>query len=341
MNHQDKAAQLHSESIVIDGLNISDWDDPEVFVGIHRGGVTATNATIAILDSFAETVDAIARWHLRLSKYANMIVPVKTVADIEKAKVEGKSGIIFGFQNAGPIEDDTRRLRIFHELGVRIIQLTYNNSNFCGAGYTESPEYGLTKFGGYVIEECNRLGILVDLSHVGVQTTMDAIEASDKPVAFTHVGPRALFNHPRNKTDEQLRALAAKGGVAGANAETNFIAAWKKATLSDYLDVIDYMVDLIGIDHVGIGCDFTTNQSAEFFRRLFTGRNIDMEPEYPKEFRTEGEGDILLAHYARDFRTAADFPNLTRGLLGRGYSENDAKKILGGNFLRLFKEVWG
>jgi len=341
MSNLDKAAQLHAESIIIDCLNVSDWDDRETFEGIQRGGVTAINATIAVWENFTETVDAIARWYLKFDKFADLIMPIKTVADIRKAKAEGKSGIIFGFQNACPVEDDLRRLRIFHELGVRIIQLTYNNSNFLGAGYAESPKLGLSKFGRNFIEECNRLGILVDLSHVNEQTTMDAIEASEKPPAFTHVGPRALFEHPRNKTDEQLKALAAKRGVAGANAETNFIAAWKKATLSDYLDTIDYMVNLIGIDHVGIGPDFTTNRSnKEWFRWILTGRNIDKKVEYPKEFRTEREGDIVVPYYPEGFQSAADFPNLTRGLLDRGYSERDVKKIIGENWLRLFKEVW-
>ena len=345
MANPDKATQLHTESIVIDCLNISNWNDPEVFAGIHRGGVTAINATIAIWENFTETIDNIARWYLKFDKYADIIMPIKTVADIRKAKAEGKSGIIFGFQNSSPVEDDLRRLRVLHELGVRIIQITYNNSNLLGAGYTESPDYGLSKFGKHFIGECNRLGILIDLSHVGDRTVMDAIEASEKPVAFTHVGPRALFNHYRNKTDEQLKAVAAKGGVVGANAVADFLAAWKDATLSDYIDTIDYMVNLIGVDHIGIGTDFTTNQSTEFFRWLFTGRNIDSKVEYPKEFRfTDGEeiliGHYPIAHYPKRLQTAADFPNLTEALLDRGYSEGDVKKIMGENFLRLFGEVW-
>ena len=134
--------------------------------------------------------------------------------------------------------------------------------------------------------------------------------------------------------------MAAKGGVAGANAETNFIAEWKNTTLSDYLNVIDYMVNLIGIDHVGIGPDFTTNQRSEWFRWLFTGRNTDTKIEYPKEFRKTGGEEFIMTHYPKKFVTAADFPNLTEALLDRGYAEIDAKKIMGENFLRLFQEVW-
>ena len=339
MINPDKATRLHTESIVIDCLNISNWNEPEVFAGIHRGGVTATNATIACWENFTETIDNIARWYLRFDKYADIIMHIKTVADIGKAKAGGKSGIIFGFQNSSPVEDDLRRIRVFHELGVRIIQITYNNSNFVGAGHAESQDYGLTKFGKHFIEECNRLGILIDLSHVGDRTVMDAIEASEKPVAFTHVGPRALFKHYRNKTDEQLKALAARGGVAGANAVVDFIAAWKNATLSDYIDTIDYMVNLIGVDHVGIGPDFTTRQSIEWGNWLFTGRNIDAKVERPKEFRID-DNRTAPCYNPEGFETAADLPNLTKALLDRGYSESDVKKIIGENFVRLFKEVW-
>ena len=340
MAEQNKARQLHKESIVIDCLNVSDWNDPEVFAGIHRGGVTATNATIACWENFEETIDTIAQWYLKFDKYADIIMPIKTVADIGKAKATGKSGIIFGFQNSSPIEDDLRRLRVLHELGVRIIQLTYNNMNFVGAGYTESADYGLSRFGRDFILECNRLGILVDLSHVGDRTVMDAIEVTTKPIAFTHVGPRALFHHYRNKTDEQLKALVAKGGVAGVNAECNFISAWKDATLVDYLETVDYMVNLIGIDHVGIGPDFTLNQKPDWFRWLFTGRNTDGKMEYPKEFRKTADEEVLTTYYPKKFVSAADFPNLTEALLDRGYSETDVKKIMGENFLRLFQEVW-
>ncbi|MFC2009193.1 dipeptidase [Chloroflexota bacterium] len=335
----EKSTQLHQDSVVINCLDVSDWDSEEVLKGLHSGGVTATNATIAISENFVETLDIIAQWHAKLERYGDILAQVSSVDDINRCNSEGKAGVIFGFQNSGPVEDDVRRLRVFKRLGVRIIQLTYNYSNLSGGGYAEKPDYGLTILGKELIDECNRLGILIDLSHVNYQTTMDAIEASSKPVAFTHVGPRALFEHRRNKTDEQLLALAKKGGVAGANAETNFMAAWKNATIDDYVDNIDYMVRLMGIDHVGIGTDFTLNQTPSWFRRLFTGRNTDKQVEYPKEFRTEGEGEIILAHYPKDLASAADFPNLTAALLKR-YSEEDTRKILGGNFLRLFSEVW-
>jgi membrane dipeptidase len=331
MTQHDKATQLHAESIIIDCLNISNWQQPEVFANLRRGGLTVINATIAVWENFTETLDAIARWYLRFERYADTIIPIKDITDIQRAKAEKKCGIIFGFQNSSPVEDDLRRLSLLHELGVRIIQITYNNSNFVGSGYVDSPDYGLTKFGVDFITECNRLGILIDCSHVGYKTTMDAIDASTKPIAFTHAGPRAMCDHPRNKTDEQLKALVTKGGVVGVNAFPWFLAAGSQATISDFLDTVNYMVKLIGIDHVGIGCDFIEGQSREWFRWLFTGRNTDKVPDYQIDW------PVI---YPKGLQGAADFPNLTRALLQRGYSETDVKKIMGENFLRLFREAW-
>ncbi len=330
MVQPNKATKLHAESIIIDGLEINNWDSPDIFSDLCHGGLTAVNASIAIWENFTEALNNIARWYLKFEKYADMIMPIKSVTDINRAKAAGKCGIIFGFQNSSPVEDDLQRLPIFYDLGVRIIQITYNNSNFVGSGYLDSPDYGLSNFGIDFIAECNRLGIAIDCSHVGYKTTMDAIKVSTKPIFFTHAGPRALCDHPRNKTDEQLKALTAKGGMVGANTYPYFLTSGNKATLSDFVDTVDYMVKLIGIDHVGIGTDFTKGQSPEWFRWLFSGRNIDREPRY----------QLGIPVYPKGIGTPIDFPNLTRTLLERGYSESDVKKIMGENFLRLFGEVW-
>ena len=347
MVYHDRAAELHAESIIIDGLNVSNWQEPEVFTHLHQGGLTAINATVAVWENFTETLDNIARWYPRFEKYADIIMPVKTVADIERAKTEGKCGIIFSFQNSDPIEGDLRRLRIFYELGVYVIQVTYNRSNFVGSGYTESPDYGLSNFGLDFVAECNRLGILLDCSHAGHKTTMDTVEASTKPIAFTHANTRGLYDINRNKTDEELKALAAKGGVVGATGYARFIAQREKTTLSDFVDTIDYMVRLIGIDHVGIGMDFTQGQSQEWFRWLIAGRNIDKDPRFRTDLQGRNRGWVKAkldpgykAIYPKGLGTPADFPNLTQSLLERGYSGSDVQKIMGKNFLNLFREVW-
>jgi membrane dipeptidase len=326
---EDRPASLHAESIIIDGLEIGRWGE-KVFRQMREGGLTAVSATIAVIESFRETMSAIAEWHRMFELYENLIMHVKTVEDIRMAKEMGKTGIIFDFQNTSPIEDDLYLLSVFKALGVQVIQLTYMERNYVGDGCLERTDCGLSVFGLEVIEEMNRLGILIDLSHVGYRTTMEAIEASQKPVAFTHANPRALCDHPRNKTDEQIKALAAKGGVIGANVYPPFLAAGSRATLDDVVEVIDYLVSLVGADYVGIGTDFTEGQPAEWFDYILTGKSkkgSSMKLELPI---VNPEG----------IRSAAEFPNLTRALLDHGYMESDVKKIMGENWLRLYEEVW-
>jgi membrane dipeptidase len=346
MISHEKARELHAESIIIDGLNISNWQDPEVFKFLHLGGLTAINATIAVWENFTETLNNIASWNHLFKKYKGLIKSVKNVSDIKKAKTEGRCGIIYGFQNSSPIEDDLSRLQIFYDLGVRIIQVTYNRSNFVGSGYMEPPEYGLTNFGLDFIEDCNELGVLLDCSHVGHKTTMDTIEASTKPVAFTHVIPRSLYDIPRNKTDEELKAVVEKDGVVGATGYAQFMAQKENSALPDFIDIIDYLVNLIGIDHVGVGMDFTQGQSQDWFRWLLFNRNLNRGPRIytstlqGQEWLKTRLSDRYEAIYPKGFETSADFPNLTQALLERGYSEKDTKKIIGENFLRLFNDVW-
>jgi membrane dipeptidase len=323
------ASSVHADSLIIDGLNISRWCG-DTFRQLSEGGLTAVNATIAVHQTFRETIAEIARWQQLFERYQSLIAPAQTVEDILQAKADGRVGIIFGFQSTDPMEKDLGLLSIFRELGVRIIQITYNARNYIGDGCLERTDCGLSRFGLEVIEELNRLGILIDLSHVGYVTTMEAIEASQLPVAFTHANPRALYDHPRNKTDEQIRAVSRKGGVIGANIFPQFLSAGSQATIEDLIDVVDYLVETAGIDHVGIGTDFTAGQSREWFSWLLAGkskRGEMMELEWP-------------VVYPQGIRTAAEFPSITRALLARGYSEEDSKKILGENLLRLFGAVW-
>ena len=325
----ERSTALHAESIIVDGLNVSHWSE-EAFRHLKGGGLTAINATIAVHENFRETIENIGAWHRMFEEYGSMITPAQSVDDIRRAKREGRTGIIFGFQSTDPIEKDLHLLSIFENLGVRIIQITYNERNYVGDGCLERIDCGLSYFGVEVIEEMNRLGILIDLSHVGYRTSMETIEASRQPVAFTHANPRALCDHPRNKTDEQIRAVVRKGGVIGANIFPTFLAAGSKATIDDFVDVIDYLVKLAGVDHVSIGTDFTEGQSRDWFRWLLTGKSKRGQIM---------ELDLPIVN-PKGIRTAAEFPNITHVLLARGYSEADTKKVMGENLLRLFETVW-
>lgn len=326
---KDAGTTLHERAIIIDGLNVSHWCQ-ETFRQIWQGGLTAINATVAVHEGFRETIGHIADWTLWFAEYEQWLMPARSFADIRRAKEAGRVGVIFGFQSTDPTEKDLRLLSIFHELGVRIVQITYNERNYVGDGCFEETDCGLSHFGREVIEELNRLGVLIDLSHVGYRTTMETIEASSQPVAFTHANPRALCDHVRNKTDEQLLAVARKGGVIGANIYPPFLAAGSEAKMSDFIDVIDYMVRLVGIDHVGIGTDFTAGQTEAWFHWLRLGKS---------RRRALMQSDWPLV-YPEGIRSAAEFPNITRALLARGYTEAHTRQIMGENFLRLFETVW-
>ncbi len=329
---ENTVKRLYDEAIVIDALNVSNWESSAVFRSLHAGGLTAINATSAMWENYREGMDNIAAWLRRFREHSDILTQVKTVQDIHRAKADGRVGVIIGWQNASPIENDLDRLALFYELGVRIIQITYNERNLIGNGCYDRRDEGLSNFGVDAVREMNRLGILIDLSHVGDRTTLDAAEVSEKPVTCTHANARAFFDHVRNKTDEALKLITEKGGMIGANAFPSFFPNTFDTTLQEYVDAIEDLVERVGIDHVGIGTDYTQDQPASFFNWLFAqqGTKYQKRPlEYP---------DPLI--HPKGMETPDKFANIAEELLNRGYDEADVTKILGGNWLRLFEEVW-
>jgi len=329
---KDTATQVYDAATVIDGLNVSRWESPAVYRSVHAGGVTAFNATTAIWEGYRETMDNIAAWLRRFDEYGDTLMQALTVDDILQAKREGKTAVIIGWQNATPIENDLNRLVLFHALGVRIVQLTYNERNLLGNGCYERSDDGLSNFGVDAVREMNELGILIDLSHVGDRTTLDTIEVSEQPVAFTHANARSFFNHMRNKTDDALKLLVEKGGVVGANAFPTFLHNGYESTLSDFVDAIDDLVERVGINHVAIGTDFCQDQPHSFFEWLFTLQGTKYRP-MPLDIPDPH-------HHPHGFETPDRMPDLAEALLSRGYSGEDTSKVLGGNWLRLFHDVW-
>jgi membrane dipeptidase len=329
----EEARSLYGRSVVVDGLNVSNWASPAVFQSLRAGGVTAINATSAVFETFPQALDNIAEWSRRFETYAKQIVPITSVADIDRAKVDGRTGIIIGWQNAAAIENDLSRLALFHRLGLRIVQLTYNERNLLGNGCWERVDGGLSRFGEDAVREVNRLGILIDLSHVGDRSTMDAIELSDKPVAVTHSNARGYFDHPRNKPDDALKAVAEGGGVIGATSWPPFLRNGFASALADFGEAIDDLVERVGIDHVGIGSDYTQDRTKEWFDVLMSFQGTRFNPrrrEYPD----------TVTHTA-GLETPAKLPNVAVELARRGYAKPDIVKVLGGNWMRLFGEVWG
>jgi membrane dipeptidase len=325
-------SDLHNDAIIIDGLEICRWSR-QVFEDMRRGGLTAVNATCSVWEGISGSLDNIAQWKTWFRENDDLILQVHSATDIRRAKKEGKTGIYLGWQNSWGIEDRLDYLQIFEELGVKVIQLTYNTQNLVGSGCWESRDSGLSDFGREVIDEMNRLKILVDLSHVGATTSRDAILHSKQPVAYTHCAPGGLFDHPRNKSDEELRFIADKGGFVGFASYPPFMAQQGDATVEDCVDTLEYMMNLAGEDSVGMGTDFTQDQDAAFFDYLGTDKG------YARRLIAKRPGGVVTM--PEGLRKIGDFPNLTATMEKRGWPESRIRKIMGENWLRFLEEVWG
>ncbi len=323
------------------GVNDSAPLDAEAIADVRASGLTAVNVTLGsvgvLSGAFEETVKSIALWDREIEAHPEALMKVRSAADLAGAKASGRLGLIYGFQDTLCMGDDVGRLDTFYQFGVRIIQLTYNRRNLLGDGCLEPGNAGLSGLGRRVVARMNELGMLVDLSHCGQRTTSEGIEVSKKPVAITHSGCLAINDVPRNKPDAILRALAERGGVVGIYLMP-FLRAKGQPMAEDVIRHIDHAVSVCGEDHVGIGTDGTISP-------------LELTPAYVKQFHEDianrrrlgisapGESeDVYL--YIPDLNTPRRFDMLAAMLSKRGYSDERIGKILGGNFARLFAEVW-
>ena len=328
--------RVHDEAIVVDA--VSPLAMRRQYIDLYiEGGVTATGPTIAVFERAGPTLRVLSDW-IRAVDADPRLTLIKRAADFEAAKADGKFGILFHFQGTGPIEDDLNLIDAYKALGVGMIQLAYNIKNSVGDGCEERTDAGLSNFGLQVVERLNEARVVVDCTHTGYRTTMDAIEASTRPVVFSHSNAKAVKESRRNITDDQIKAVAATGGLIGMVGFPSFVSASVKPTLDEFIDHIDHVVKLVGDDHVGLGIDYYWIQAAftgiEEATRLYDGFIA------AGKWRPESYPPPPI-HYVDGIETPRDLRNLTKRLLERGYSEEATKKILGGNWVRVFREVWG
>ena len=323
------SSATHANAIVIDGLIISDFG-PAVFADMRRGGLTAANCTCCVWEGFAGTMANVMKWKAWFRDHGDLIMQVYTTADILKAKATGKTGIILGWQNVSGIEDQIGHLGLFKELGVGIIQMAYNTQNLVGTGCYESRDGGLSDFGHEVVAEMNRLGILCDLSHVGAKTSEDVILASKQPVAYSHCLPAGLKDHPRNKSDAQLRFIVEHGGFVGVTMFPPFLKKGPAATVDDYVEAVEYVINICGEENVGIGTDFTQGYGRPFFDW------ITHDKGYAR--RLTDFGEVINPE---GLRTIGEWPNLTASMERRGWSGKRIEGVVGSNWLTLLQKVWG
>ncbi|UIK07846.1 dipeptidase [Neorhizobium galegae] len=326
------AKKLHEDAIIVDGLQTCQWSR-SIFEEMRAGGLTAVNVSSLLWENFREGIGYVSEWKRFLRENDDILRPVRTVADIHAAKAENKTGIIIGWQNTSPLEDKLDYVEIFKDLGVGIMQLTYNTQNYSGAGYLEEVDSGLTGFGKEVLAEMNRVGVLCDLSHVGDKTTADVIAQSKSPVCISHILPRALKDVKRNKPDELFVACAQKGGIIGVSLFAPGLAAGNDATVEDYLDAMAYVIDLVGEDHVGVGTDFSLDRPRPGPWLLWANKDKGTA-------RTLTEFGSVKISKPKGIERMTELPNLTTRMLARGWSEDLVLKLLGKNWLRVLGKAW-
>lgn len=329
---RDRAQRLHRESIIIDG-SVVVAQTPEHLATHAIGGATAVNNTVTLpnvgLETALEQVSSCTRF---IESHPERLILCRSVEDIHEAKRSGREAIIYGPQDSLYLGTDLSLIDTFYDLGLRIMQLTYQHRNHVADGCGESRPSGLSRFGQKVVPALQQRGILIDLSHCSRETLFDTVELAERPVVLTHAHAAAVTEHIRAKSDEELRAIASTGGIVGIttfsifNMRTNGV----RPTVQDWLAHVDYMVDLLGPDHVGVGTDIDETADEQTL--------LDLIAAHP-EFKTE----VFLDHhesYIAGMETLACYPLVTQALVSHGYDDETIRKILGGNFLRVFEQAW-
>ncbi len=319
----------------IDGLQYANWSE-KVFRQMREGGVDAVHVTITYHETFRETVLNIERWNRWFERFPELIFKGRTAADVARARETGRTAIFFGAQNPSCMEDDIGLVEVLHTLGLRFMQLTYNNQSLLASGCYEDEDAGLTRMGREVVAEMNRVGLVVDMSHSGERSTLEAIEHSSRPIAITHANPASWHAARRNKSDTVLRALSESGGMLGLSLYPHHLKGGSACTLEDFCAMTARAAELMGPAHVGIGTDLCQDQPDSVVEWMRSGRwtkGIDFG-----EGSASAPGFPPMPSWFEDNR---HFDRIAAGLRAAGLSESEAAGIMGGNWLRFFGESFG
>ena len=328
-----EAKALHDRTLVIDGVVVAppaEW----ALDNLRTGGIAACNWSVATHSE--EPLTAMLQmesFHWLLDKFPEKAVLALSVRDIERAREEGKLAVVMGFQTGSPLAQEFHLLTIFWRLGLRIIQFTYNTRNALADGCLEPEGRGLTHFGIEMVRESNKLGVVLDVAHASHRSAMDIVEHSEDPVMDSHCGAYTLRPNPRNARNELIKAVAEKGGVIGIAGFSDFVGDTSEGrwpNIDDLLGHLDYVVNMVGVDHVGIGSDILQASAGPSW-------DNGTKRKYPEICG----GMTIERHHIKDMSDHKAFPRITEGLLKRGYSDGEVQKIMGQNWLRLYRQVWG
>ncbi|HKF72723.1 MAG TPA: membrane dipeptidase [Stellaceae bacterium] len=323
----ERAAALHRSALVWDDHGGFGYSTASALEGLERwrtAGIDylSINAGYDVVH-WTKTLEATSQYRHWIRTHPELFVQVERVADVHRARKEGKLAVTFDLEGMNALNGDIGMVDLYYRLGVRQMLFAYNRNNLAGGG-CHDENVGLTDFGRDVIREMNRVGMVVDCSHCSYRTSMEAIEASELPVIFSHANARKLCDHERNIWDDQIKACAATGGVVGITGVGIFLGP-KGPTVEHLVEHIDHMVELVGPEHVGFGMDSVLHVHKP--NQLFT-RSREYWPE--RQYPDSGTGYV----------PPEEVPRLTQALLDRGYGEQDVRGILGGNFLRVAETVW-
>ncbi|ARP83533.1 dipeptidase [Bordetella genomosp. 8] len=335
----DNINDLHRRSTIIDGLVFfSDGSARDMLAG----GVSAINLTVTDMGSdFEQALKDAMVWRERCAAPDSPWLLVEHAEDIARAKQAGKLGLIMGWQNGRPLGDQIDRVALFHTLGIRVIQLTYNEANLLGDGCLEKRNAGLSDLGIKMVQEMNRVGVAIDLSHCAPQTCLDAARHSSKPVLLTHANANAVIPRPRNKSDDVIKAVADTGGVIGCSIHAYL--SWRgdpkqQPTMEDFVANVRHIGQLVGYEHVGIGTDFPAVDTYEAVRHVMVMSRTKYAAsggDFSNAF-----GDVMEARYPVETPTPAQFPEFTHALHRAGLTDTQIMGVLGGNFQRAFAQSW-
>ncbi|WP_424990062.1 membrane dipeptidase [Fluviibacterium sp. S390] len=322
-------------TFLIDGLQYANWSE-KIFRQMREGGVDAVHVTITYHETFRETVLQIERWNRWFETYPDLIFQGRTAADVDLARKTGRTAIFFGSQNPSCIEDDIGLVEVMHTLGLRFMQLTYNNQSLLASGCYEDEDTGLTRMGRAVVTEMNRVGLVVDMSHSGEKSTLEAIEHSTRPIAITHANPASWHPALRNKSDALLRALGESGGFLGLSTYPHHLKDGSGCTLQSWCDMAALAVDLVGPGSVGIGTDLCQDHPDSIVEWMRVGRwtkTIDYG-----EGSADAPGFPPMPSWFHDNR---DLAAIRHGLRAAGLDAATTDGVMGNNWHAFFGKSFG
>ena len=313
--------------------------EPDGLAAIEKSGLTSVYVTMGGSgeqpNSYEDAIRTIAQFRGMIDRNRDRLILVHNTDDILEAKRTGRLGVMLVFQNCSQLDRDIDNVQFFYNLGIRQMIPTYNRLNALGAGCTARVDTGLSHFGVEVIEKMNELGMVVDLAHSGFKTTMDALEVSQSTPVFSHNNCRALHDNPRNKTDEEIKKLAARGGVIGMSTVNFFVGAKEANTLDDLIDHYVHVAELVGVDHLAVGSD----SSVAGWRASFKDKETFDAWAEPFEFHPAV--DVRWPPFIEEVDVPEKFSVIADRLLERGFSTSDVRKIMGDNWMRIYREVLG